>query len=227
MVTLSLWTVRTDRPIPPDYDSILAPDEQIRAQRFRFPQDQHRYRLVRTVLRLLLAETLDCDPQTIGFDYSAKGKPTLLQPNIPLYFNVSHSGNYGLIGIADDQLIGVDLEFMQPKAHLLSLAQRFFSPSESLWLNAQPAADQITNFYQLWTAKEAFLKATGLGISAGLDRVIVSKDLQHYESLPEPYRVENWQLFSQPLFEHYWGAIALNNQKINWDLVKIKAYHWE
>ncbi len=227
MAAASLWTVRTDRPLPPDYDSILAPDEQIKAQRFRFPRDQHRYRLVRSVLRLILAQILDCDPQKIAFSYTPKGKPTLAIPDVPLHFNVSHSGDYGLIGIAQDQLIGVDLELMQPKSNFLNLAQRFFAPAESLWLATKTEAEQQQIFYQLWTAKEAFLKATGLGISGGLDRVIVSKNLQQYEGLPEPYQVKDWQLVSQPLFEHYWGAIALNQEGDRLNSVKIQPYQWE
>lgn len=227
MSSVSLWIVPTDRPLPPDFDEILAPDEQSKAQRFRFPQDQHRYRFIRTVLRRLLAQNLDCDPTKLRFSYSAKGKPTLANPAGPIHFSVSHSGDYGLIGIAQDQLIGVDLELMQSKPNFMNLAQRFFAPSESLWLTTKTAADQQQNFYQFWTAKEAFLKATGLGISGGLDQVIVSKTLQQYESLPEPYQVNHWQLLSQPFFENYWAAIALNQEDAIPNSVKIQPYQWE
>jgi 4'-phosphopantetheinyl transferase len=227
MSSVSLWIVPTDRPLPPDYDSILAPDEQSKAQRLHFPQDQHRYRLMRTVLRRLLAQTLNCDPKKLRFSYSPKGKPTFKNPDVPIHFNISHSGDYGLIGIAQDQLIGVDLELMQSKPNFINLAQRFFAPSENLWLTTKTAAEQQQIFYQFWTAKEAFLKATGLGISGGLDRVIVSETLQQYESLPEPYQVNHWQLLSQPFFDHYWGAIALNQTDAIPNSVKIQPYQWE
>jgi 4'-phosphopantetheinyl transferase len=227
MAPVSLWLVKTDRLLPPEFNSILAPDEQIKAQRFHFISDQRRYRLMRIALRRLLAETLNCDPRAIHFHYSANGKPILAKPDRQVYFNISHSGDYGLIGIADDQLIGVDLEFMQPKSDSLKLAQRFFSPSESVWLNTQSPANQDVAFYQLWTAKEAFLKAIGVGISAGLDTVILSKNFQKYESLPDPYQTTNWQLRSQPFFDHYWGAIALNSPEKQLNSVEIQSYCWE
>lgn len=226
MDSVSLWTVPTDHVLPPVYDTILAADERAKVQRFHRPQDQQRYQLVRIALRLLLGKTLEWDPQKIQFKYSANGKPSLAIPDLPIHFNVSHSGNYGLIGIAQHHPIGVDLEVMQPQKNFVKLAQRFFAPSEQAQLSVTTQEEQKTVFYQLWTAKEAFLKATGLGISAGLNNVVLSPDLRSYQTLPHPYLVQQWHLFSQPLFTNYWGAIALNNQENHSHSMIIQPYQW-
>ncbi|MEY2984510.1 MAG: 4-phosphopantetheinyl transferase [Cyanobacteriota bacterium] len=227
MVPISVWTVRTDSPLPPLYDSLLTADERAKAQRFCCHPDQQRYRVVRIALRLLLAATLDCAPATIRFNYSANGKPCLASPSLPWHFNVSHSGNVGLIGIANNRVIGVDLEVIKPKANVVHLAQRFFSPTETRTLRAQTGETQQRTFYQLWTAKEAFLKATGLGIGGGLNQVVLASDRQHYHSLPHPYQVADWQLFSLPLLDAYWGAIALQNSHQSPASITIQSYRWD
>jgi 4'-phosphopantetheinyl transferase len=100
------------------------------------------------------------------------GRPELAEPSQrALQFNWSHSGNAALIAVARGVAPGIDLERVRPHAHAMQLARRFFHPEEVAALAALPASEQEAAFLQLWTGKEAVLKATGRGIAFGLDRL--------------------------------------------------------
>ena len=100
----------------------------------------------------------------------AYGKPRLAAPNAP-GFNLSHSGEVVLLAIARGADPGIDVEALRPRPRALQLAQRYFTAAEAAALARRSEADRQQAFYQLWTAKEAVLKALGRGLAFGLDRV--------------------------------------------------------
>ena len=83
---------------------------------------------------------------------------------------ISHSGNMALCAVSDEE-VGCDIEL--PRGFDPNLARRFFHPTEQEWLFSQPEAEQSTAFFRLWTCKESFLKALGLGLSLPLDSFAV------------------------------------------------------
>lgn len=141
----------------------LAPDERQRAERFAFERDRHHFIAGRGILRQILAEYLHLPPAELQFAYTSRGKPSLLNSSPPLCFNLSHSQGLALVSIALDREVGVDLEGDRP-IEALQLAKRFFSPQEYTALFNLPPHRQQTTFFQLWTCKEAYLKATGTGL---------------------------------------------------------------
>ncbi|QUS60114.1 4'-phosphopantetheinyl transferase superfamily protein [Synechocystis sp. PCC 7339] len=220
-----IWLCPTDRPLIPGYQALLSSEEMARGERYQRPQDKQRFLTMRLALRILLARHLNCLPQQLQFTYGPQGKPELVSRELRSpWFNVAHSSNYGLIGLSTEGEIGVDLQIMVPKAHGLKLARRFFSLQETEQLENLPPEERIKLFYQLWTAKEAFLKATGQGISGGLHQVMPSKNLDQYQCLPSNYETKQWQLSSQRLFgnqadqtvnDNYWTAIAWRTNPVN------------
>jgi 4'-phosphopantetheinyl transferase len=153
---------------------LLAADEQQRAARFRFEKDRRKFIVARGLLRSILARYLDLPPDEIQFAYSQRGKPELANGYArgKLEFNVSHSHEMALYGIALDRPIGVDLEYVRP-IDAVALSQRFFSPSEAATIASLTGADQHRCFFRGWTQKEAYLKATGDGLG-GLESVEVA-----------------------------------------------------
>ena len=109
------------------------------------------------------------------FAYLTHGKPILAKNNShpPLQFNVSHSHHLGLYAFAySDYGIGIDLELIRPISNIISLAKRFFTEKEASYLESLSPQEQIETFFRFWTAKEAYLKATGEGL-VGLDNIEV------------------------------------------------------
>ncbi len=134
--------------------SVLSPME--RAKSLRFQQ-------TRSLLRRLLGSTLNQPPESLQFEYGTAGKPLLsLEPSgKSLFFNLSHTNEVALIAVTASSEVGVDIEHIRPVTHAEKIARRFFSPSEVAWLAEEPGEKR---FFQLWTRKEATLKAQGAGL---------------------------------------------------------------
>jgi 4'-phosphopantetheinyl transferase len=93
------------------------------------------------------------------------GKPYL--PTLPdFHFSLSHSGNVAMCAVSPRE-IGCDIE--APRGYDAKIAKRFFHPAEQEWLFSRPEPEQPDVFFRLWTCKESFVKALGLGLSLGLD----------------------------------------------------------
>ncbi len=162
--------------ISPEAASLLSDDEQERVSRFLFDRDRRRFTHCRAALRRIVGAYLDVPPQSLRFGYQGLGKPFVLSPQRPkLHFNVSHSHEQALIAVSHDFEIGVDIEYLARRTKsVLALAQRYFSEAERGEIEAAPAEQQRRLFFRCWTRKEAFLKATGTGLTFPLDQFCVS-----------------------------------------------------
>lgn len=118
------------------------------------------------------------------------GKPYL--PQVPgFHFSLSHSGNMALCAVSDME-IGCDIEV--PRGFDPAIARRFFHPAEKEWLFSQPEAEQSSAFFRLWTGKESFMKALGLGLSLPLDSfaVIPGQEVQLTQHAdPRPWQMRS------------------------------------
>lgn len=147
--------------------SVMSAAERAKAQRFK--RGKESYIASRWLLRTCLARYTGTSAPAIEFARTAQGKPYL--PGSNIHFSLSHSGPWALLAVAHTPLIGVDIEDNRRARDLLSIAQHYYHPEESAQLNCLNAEQQADYFYRLWTLKEAFFKALGTGISAGLDKV--------------------------------------------------------
>ena len=152
--------------------AILSDDERARAARFRFDRDRIRYIAGRAQLRLLLAEYVDMPPERLVFRYGSNEKPSLAGPGPQ--FNLSHSGALALYAVCADVEVGIDVELYDPDFAGQRIPERFFSPDEVSALRALPEPEQARGFLELWTRKEAFIKARGDGLSLALDSFSVN-----------------------------------------------------
>lgn len=142
--------------------SILSQDEYKQAEKFKFYKDKHNYTIARGVLRCLLSLYLGEAPQSVEFVYGLWGKPGLLgEP--PLYFNVSHSGDYALYAFTRHYEVGIDLEYINENIEIEEIISTILSPFEKAQLDATSLDERIQVFFRLWTCKEAYLKAIGRG----------------------------------------------------------------
>lgn len=150
--------IREQHEITPDL-ALLDADELARYQRLINPQKKLELVTGRTFLKQVLAERLGVSPNTISLSLTASGKPHLpaLAETTTPYFNLSHANGYYLVGLSSFP-IGVDIE--QPKAIELTHVRHFLAPDEYQQLKSLPKALHPSLFFRLFTAKEAFLKAT-------------------------------------------------------------------
>ena len=147
--------------------SSLSPDEQARAGRFALERDRVRFVAARGLLRTILGSCLGAEGRKIEFAYSAKGKPVLAGDftRSGLQFNLAHSGGLGVFAVARHGAVGVDVEQVRPVPDLSGLSGRFFSPRECAEIGKLSGQAQMMAFFRIWTRKEAWLKATGEGIT--------------------------------------------------------------
>lgn len=147
------------------YDRIhLNQQELIRADRFHFHKHQRRFTVARASLRLILAHYLqESSPDTLIFHENKYGKPELLHTPF-LTFNLSHSKDWALLAIGCHYAVGIDLEFFSGRSYL-GIGQQLFSPEENRLLEQTPPSLQALSFFHIWSQKEAFIKACGMGLS--------------------------------------------------------------
>lgn len=150
-----------------DAERIMNTAERERAQ--KFVRGRESYIASRWLLRQTLARYLGIAPKAVEFLRTDKGRPYLPQGDID--FSLSHSGDWALLAVGKEQSIGIDVELIQPTRDLKGIAENYYHPHEIAHLQTLNEADQTDYFYRLWTLKEAFFKATGSGISAGLEKI--------------------------------------------------------
>lgn len=144
---------------------VLNSAERARAARFRFDVDRYRFEKTRCALRLLLANYASTGAAEIEFREGQHGKPYLLDPQTELQFNVSHTRGAAVLAFARGIEVGIDVEHARRKVDLEGVAKRVFTATEQASFEGQGSATRLRQFFRLWTAKEAYLKATGSGLS--------------------------------------------------------------
>jgi 4'-phosphopantetheinyl transferase len=155
----------------------LSSDELVRAGRFHFERDRKHFIVARGCLRAILSRYLKVHAAEIEFVYGDKGKPYLsgtCADTQPFYFNLAHSAGLAVYALTSICEIGIDLERIRPEFTGDEIANRFFSPGEVSCLNQMSANLRPEAFFNCWTRKEAFIKATGMGLSLPLDEFEVT-----------------------------------------------------
>jgi 4'-phosphopantetheinyl transferase len=160
-IDLKVWAVNLD--CASGDLSLLSTSERVRAGRLKRAQDRERSLEAHCAIRRILALQLGVDPGGLEFDATAVGKPFLARSAQNLEFNLSHSGHHGLIAVAKDRSVGVDIEVLRPISDLLGTALQIATPREAKLLKQLPTSQAHSTFFDLWTRKEAVLKAFGLG----------------------------------------------------------------
>lgn len=161
-----VWHVSLDNPIWDMFISVLSDDERERAAGFGTPVLQQHFRRCRSALRLVLARYLNRPASELAFHYGQYGKPELAGHR--LQFNLSHSGDQGLIAISS-HTIGIDLEQIKPTgSDLPGMMDIVCNTDEKGDLQNLNEADRLAAFYRLWSRKEAYCKMHGAGLQISL-----------------------------------------------------------
>ncbi len=190
----------------------LDPEERARADRFRFAPDRNRFLFCRAALRHVLGRCLGVAPERLRLSAGAHGRPRLKEGQSDLDFNLSHSGDWGLLALASGRRVGVDIERIDASRAGDEIAARFFSPEEVEALRRTRVADRVDAFFRCWTRKEAYVKARGEGLSIPLDSFAVSIEPEASRLLRSdrgPEEVARWEVLGLRVVQAYAAAVAV------------------
>jgi 4'-phosphopantetheinyl transferase len=187
---------------------LLTADECQRADRYRLAELARRFTLARGMQRKILSAYCGVRPEYMYFDYSATGKPFL--PGSSIQFNLSHSGDYGMLAVAIHRQVGIDIEYIRPVS-VRSIAKRYFIQEEIDCLVSLSEDQRQKTFFRIWTCKEAYVKARGLALSDALSDVSVAvplnEDTQSVRVKKE--KVEGWMVYELQPTENTVAALVV------------------
>lgn len=155
--------------------------EKARWRRYRVDRPQREFALCRAALRVVLCSRLGCENNQLSVGVTGYGKPFALVNGVtaPVSFNVSHSGNHGLIAFAQGIQLGVDVEERVHRRDIDGLSRAVFGPNEQTEIASAREPHKTHLFYRLWTHKEALIKALGTGFSLDLTQFEIPPDVRN------------------------------------------------
>jgi 4'-phosphopantetheinyl transferase len=212
----TVWWLRTDRIDDACHErwrALLDPQEQARARRFISAQDRREFVVCHAMLRLMLSQIADRPPPEWRFSLGTHGKPSLAaKHSLPdLQFNITHTRGVVAVGVAWGNPVGVDAQIFGSCSDQLDLATRFFADTEAELVCRASESDRPRIFAQIWTLKEAYIKATGVGLSAPLDSFAFNLDPLRVEFRRASSHIPAaWQFASSLITEQHVLSIAIH-----------------
>jgi 4'-phosphopantetheinyl transferase len=195
-------------------DSLSLAERQ-RADRFVFAHDRTRYIIAHGVLRHLLSRYCGFAPSSLRFDATSTGKPSLQTsagPPASLHFNLTHSEAGALLGVSNGRELGVDLERVRSEVEALGISRHYFFGSERQAIEDALPIERDLTFFRYWVAKEAVLKAQGVGLGFPLDRFCVNflpgGQAAHIETLDPSVLERDWTVRMLACDTGWVGAVA-------------------
>ncbi len=217
-----VWLVPAERS-DPDAAALLSVTELERASRLRRGRSRIQYTATQCALHRLLGGYLDLSPQSVELKRTGTGKPYVdPRHGTTLGFNVSHSGRWALIAFARGREIGVDLEAHR-SLDAMSLARRFFCDSEALRLADTDEDLRSKRFFDLWTAKEALVKAMGIGIAGNLKRFeVITEPEMSWRDVTGRAELSRWLIHALPAPAKHSAALAIEQE-----LGRLRMFYFE
>lgn len=210
------------------FRSWLSPLELQTLSRFRYPKDQHTYLLAHALLRATLARYSGVEPSALTFHTNLYNKPFISLPLTAsdLHFNLSHTDGMVTLGLTRIGTVGIDVEPCVRNNTQLDIAEDVLSPEEYRDLYRISEHERYARFMRYWTLKEAFVKATGLGITSGLKNFMFDLDFDPHPKIrfltDSDFNACQWQFWQRKVGTDHFIAVACErpNQgevKINFD----------
>lgn len=208
---IRVWTVALDAfsVLTADRLAWLDEAERDRAARFYTAALADRWRVAHIALRSILADVVGTHPAAIRMTRDARGKPQLLDHR-HLWFNLSHSADLALVAVSETGEVGVDVEQVRPVPEMRGVAESHFAVEEQAALWGTSDSERLATFYRIWTRKEAYVKATGVGIGPALARFAVTAApsdarLLYAHDTPD---LAAWTLRIVPVPAEYFGVLC-------------------
>lgn len=194
---------------------LLSAEEREAAGRFRSARDQHEYIVAHSLVRLGLSACFPVAPSAWCFGRDPGNRPFIIAPQglLPFQFSLSHTQGLAALLITVAPHAGVDVEHIKKTDDLRLVAAKILAPIELASLNQLADAAWVKRFFELWTLKEAYAKARGLGLALPLKSIAFKTDAANQWSVqfaPEiKDQPQDWQFWLRPVSPDYVLAAAL------------------
>jgi 4'-phosphopantetheinyl transferase len=202
---LHIWLadLTADAPGWPAAETSLSATELARLARLRTPTLRQTYARAHSFLRDVLGQYVGRPLAAAELATSANGKPTLAHNS--LSFNLSYRPGRALLALSNAGPVGADLEPLVPHPDAAPLVAELFSPGEQAALHAAAAVDYWRLFHLIWTRKEAYAKALGMGLALPFREFSVLAPGRP----PRPTAPADTSLLSFPAGMGWQGAMAV------------------
>jgi 4'-phosphopantetheinyl transferase len=185
-------------------EALLAPDERARIARFHFERDRLLHLAARALLRRSLSSCAPVAPEAWRFEAEASGRPFVASPEAPLRFSVSHTRGLAAVAVAVEADVGVDVEEIADEVPR-EVVEVSLAPIERAALAGTAPTERAGAFTALWTLKEAYAKARGLGLGLPFEGFAVALGPARLVDVPD---AEDWHVASLAPTEHHRAALC-------------------
>lgn len=218
-----IWLARLDERKAADLMRILSDDELARTERFRFERDKKQFIAARGFLRIILGKYLETDPGEPRFEYSKYGKPSIAGTQNEIKFNLSHSDGLALYAVTREREIGVDLERIKTDFIEEGIISQCLTLQEIAHFETLSETERVSFFFDCWTLKEAYLKASGDGFLIPPNQIETSLFIEFLPNFVNDVSAIQQQFFSLqklPRIPGYKAALAVegNNPQLKFRL---------
>lgn len=217
-----IWYARTaacDTPtLRAYYRSLLSEEERARHERLAFEYLKLEYLTTRALCRTVLSAYENMSPAQWQFSTNPYGRPEIATGGEPLRlrFNLSNARSLVACVVTQEVDAGIDVEELDRPGEVVPLAEHYFSPAELHALYALPLKQQRHRFFELWTLKESYIKARGMGLSIPLDQFSFLLDEPTIRVVPDQRLADvatDWQFQLYRPCERYLMAVCIRREQ--------------
>ncbi|WP_431857488.1 4'-phosphopantetheinyl transferase family protein [Azospirillum sp.] len=213
--TVHVWV----RPVPPGPEdeglALLDQGETARWHRFHRAETRRLFAAAHALLRTALSQYAAVDPRDWRFAAEAHGRPYLTGPETGLTFNLTHADGLAACAIARGLTVGIDAERTDRRLDLDGMARVAFAESERAQVAAAPPERKNAVFFGVWTLKEAYIKARGLGLALPLKSFSVTVEAPAIT--PSPDDPQAWDAtLTRPTAEHLLALAVPRGAAVEW-----------
>jgi 4'-phosphopantetheinyl transferase len=208
-----VWKIDLESDMTTEEMAIISDEEKKKVGRLRTLTGRRHALTMRVRLRQLLSRYLRLEPHDVTFSFGEFGKPYV--NNSSVFFNLSHSGNIALVAISLCEDVGIDIEYWRTIDNIDGLVKRNFSDTEKRqWLSVDKE-QQEEKFFNLWSCKESFIKATGRGLGLGVSRCgfTIKKPHTLQECPLEFGKVDEWTCVSLDIDDKASASVIIRRQQ--------------
>jgi len=201
--------------------SQLTDEERSRAMKFRYYADYVSYIVAHALLRQSVSAIAGVTPDCVKIRRAQNGKPELLQDSVttPIRFNLSHTEDMVMVALARDVEVGVDVERLDRK-FAPEIVEYLCSAEEAQEISLLSTQHQSVAYIELWTLKEALVKASGQGLRVRINEIYCALNLPRLlRSGPLPERPTAWSVWRGHLAGGFAWSVAARTPQAELTLI--------